>query len=332
MSARNGFQEQGYFLARDLLDPVADLAPVMADYAEVLEALLSDLQSEGRVDGRWRGQDFDGRIKFLYGEAGGLYAQNFDICVPPKAGLPTDIPICLSDAIFRLLTHARILDFIEDLIGPEIRINPVQHVRIKPPQDLLERASDDGAFHGALNITNKNGLMAQTPWHQDNAVLTPDADETEMVTVWFPLTPAPENMGCLTVVPGSHHEGLRTHCPGGTTDLSIPPSLVPAERAVSVPMERGDVLFLHRRMLHASLANTSDQVRFSFDLRYQPDGLPTGRAVLPSFLARSQARPSEVVRDPEVWRSGWQDAIQALSQVSEVPAPNRWSAEAGLCA
>lgn len=332
MSARDAFQEQGYFLARGLFDPASDLTPVMDDYAAVLDRLLTDLQDAGQLDGRWRDLDFGGRIKFLYREAGGLYAQNFDICVPPKAGLPTDIPICLSDAIFRLLTHEGLLDFVESLIGPEIRINPVQHVRIKPPQALLESASDDGAFHGALNITNKNGLMAQTPWHQDNAVLTEDADETEMVTVWFPLTPAPEHMGCLTVLPGSHREGLRTHCPGGTTDLSIPSSLVPAERAVALPMERGDVLFLHRRMLHASLANSSDQVRFSFDLRYQPDGKPTGRAVLPSFLARSNARPSEVVRDSAAWRAGWQEAIRSLSRAKEVPAPNRWSAEASLCA
>ncbi|WP_282605117.1 phytanoyl-CoA dioxygenase family protein [Pelagibius sp. Alg239-R121] len=332
MSARETFQDQGYFLAENLLDPGADLTPVMSDYARILETLLLELQKVGRVDEGWHRMDFDARVKFLYHEAGGLYAQNFDICVPPQAGLPSDIPICLSDAIFGLLTHNRLLDFVEDLIGPEIRVNPVQHVRIKPPENLLENASDDGDFHAALRVTNKNGLMAQTPWHQDNAVLTEDADETEMITVWFPLTPAPENMGCLTVVPGSHKEGLRTHCPGETTDLSVPASLVPVERAVSLPMERGDVLFLHRRMLHASLTNSSDRVRFSFDLRYQPDGKPTGRALLPSFLARSHTQPSEVVRDPEVWRSCWYAAIQALSQAPEVPASNRWSAEASLCA
>jgi len=36
-----------------------------------------------------------------------------------------------------LVRHPTVLDAVEDLIGPEITSNPIQHVRIKPPQNRL---------------------------------------------------------------------------------------------------------------------------------------------------------------------------------------------------
>ena len=35
-----------------------------------------------------------------------------------------------------------------------------------------------------------------------------EADDTEIITVWFPLRDATEENGCLAVVPRSHQEGL----------------------------------------------------------------------------------------------------------------------------
>ena len=48
---------------------------------------------------------------------------------------------------------------------------------------------------------------------------------------------------------------------------------------VPVPMRPGSVLLLHRLTEHSSLSNLSDGIRWSFDLRYQPVGQPTGRPV-----------------------------------------------------
>ena len=96
--------------------------------------------------------------------------------------------------MFDALTAPGLLDAVESFIGPEIYSNPVQHVRIKVPES---RAPRDEKGHVKFGIT---------PWHQDQGVVNPDADETEMLTVWFPLMDADVENGCLSVVPGSHRE------------------------------------------------------------------------------------------------------------------------------
>ena len=53
-----------------------------------------------------------------------------------------------------------------------------------------------------------NGLISKIPWHQDNGVIMPEADEASILTVWLPLTLATIPNGCLQVVPGSHRAGL----------------------------------------------------------------------------------------------------------------------------
>jgi len=66
------------------------------------------------------------------------------------------------------------------------------------------------------------------------------------------------------------------------------------ERA-AVGDECGSALFMHRLTMHSSLRNVSDGVRWSFDLRYQPFGQPTGRDWLPAFVARSREHPSQAL-------------------------------------
>jgi len=48
-----------------------------------------------------------------------------------------------------------------------------------------------------------------------------EADETDMLTVWLPVTDATEENGCLCAIPGSHREGLVTHCTTGLGPLSV---------------------------------------------------------------------------------------------------------------
>ena len=74
-----------------------------------------------------------------------------------------------------------------------------------------------------------------------------------------------------------------------------------------MPLDRGSVLFLHKRTVHSSLPNVSEEVRWSFDLRYNPTGEPTGRHLFPGFVARSRANPETELRDPERFgpSSGW---------------------------
>ena len=41
-------------------------------------------------------------------------------------------------------------------------------------------------------------MLGATSWHQDNDVVRPEADETNMLTVWFPLTPTREGHAWLS--------------------------------------------------------------------------------------------------------------------------------------
>ena len=56
-------------------------------------------------------------------------------------------------------------------------------------------------------------------------------------------------------------------------------------------MKKGDVLFMDRLTMHASLPNVSDEIRWSFDLRYNRTGDATGRSWFPGFVARSRSNP-----------------------------------------
>jgi ectoine hydroxylase-related dioxygenase (phytanoyl-CoA dioxygenase family) len=232
--------------------------------------------------------------------------------------------------VFALLRNEAILDAVESLIGPEIFANPVQHVRLKPPEHLLR-----------ANTATGEAPNNATPWHQDNGVVTEDADETEMITVWLPLTRATVENGCLVVQPQSQQGGLLPHCAsdtparnrnGGTAGLHIPDAfLAPEEVSVDCEMEAGDILLMHRRTPHASHRNTADHVRWSFDLRYNPTHQPSGRSAFPGFVARSAAEPWTELHDPVAWTDLWLEA-RARASGAPMPAFNRWDRSAVTCA
>src|SRR6266540_4938529 len=76
-------------------------------------------------------------------------------------------------------------------------------------------------------------------------------------------------------------------------------------------MKRGDALFMHKLTVHASHSNQSDNIRWSFDLRYNPIGQPTGRDSFPGFIARSRQNPETELRDPAEWARRWLRQIVA---------------------
>lgn len=315
---RQQFDEEGYLIVEDVLDPARDFAPIVDEYAGVLDGVAEALRAAGAIASTYADLPFKDRLMRIRAESGHELAQHFDFSLPQK-GVRADTPIYTGPAMFRLLTHPRLLDLVESVVGPEIYSCPVQHTRIKMP--LRTIAGNPGA------------LVAATPWHQDNGVLTAEADESTILTVWIPANDATVDNGCLQVVPRSHRAGLVDHCPR-PAGLAIPDALIERERAVPLPMKAGSVLLLTQRTMHGSLDNTTaDQVRISFDLRYQPPGQPTGRPAFADagFIARSAARPERALRDPAVWRRNWL-AVRDRLAAEDDPAYNRWRADAPVCA
>jgi phytanoyl-CoA hydroxylase len=317
------YQQDGFTIARGLIDPEAVIDPVLQEYQQVLDALAHRLYAEGHLASAYTDLPFDARLCRVYSETGQVFSQHFD-CQLPQAGTREDSPICVGPAVFAALRHQRLLDGIEDLMGGEIYSNPVQHVRLKPPERYLEGRMDERTGRVA-------GFdVGATPWHQDNGVVLPVADQTEMMTVWVPLTRATAQNGCLEVIRGSHRQGLLHHC-SSPFGLFVQDRHLDLDRVVTATMERGDVLFMHRRTCHSSLPNKSDGLRISFDLRYNPVGQPTGRDVFPGFIARSRANPTNELRDPEAWAASWFEARQRLSR-HNVAAYHRWPSSDPVCA
>lgn len=305
------FRTQGYLVVPDVVPEVV-LDAVRGEYAALLDGLYAAWQAEGRVpDGA--GMDFWTKLSVSYA-AGCDWFQPMDISLPGDRIAP-DCPMHFGPAIFDLVTHARLLDLVEAILGPELTSNPIQHVRIKPPSPQL--AANEVRAH-----------ITRTAWHQDRGVAHQSADATEMVTAWVAMTDATVENGCLQVVPGIER-GLLPHCPQVQTEIA--PRHLDTERAVALPVRAGGVVLLHPLTPHASLPNLSDAFRWSFDLRYNVTGQSTGREHFPSFVARSRTAPEAVLRDWRLWREAWVEARARLAHSPHIPI-HRWASDAPYCA
>ena len=303
------FKSEGYVVVRGFLDPDTHIRPVLEEYELVLDRLARSLYAQGKISSLYMALPFAERLTKVYVESGEVHSQWFDFSLPQK-DIREDTPFWFGPEVFKLLKCDALLDVAEQFVGPEVYSTPVQHIRIKPPESAIPETLDN--------------RVIETPWHQDNGVLLEDADETIMLTVWFPLTPATEEMGCLKVRPGSHLEGLSHHCIQ-SNGLGIPDPLLPGKEGVARCTLYGpaDVSWLP--------PNDSDQVRISFDLRYNAVGESTGREVFPGFVARSRANPDSVLKDPDVWNQMWVEARGKLAKEGDRPF-NRWVAGDPACA
>jgi hypothetical protein len=309
--------EQGFVVAEGILDAGADLQPILDEYAAVLDRVVESLHERREIERTYADLPFGQRLIQVTREAGRSLSQHFDMSLP-QTGIRSETPIHLGPACFRLLTNQRLLDLAEELIGPEILVSPVGHVRIKLPEGTLPGGGD--------------GLMAKIPWHQDNGVVLEEADRSNILTVWLPISEATVENGCMQVVPTDRTAELMTHCPSKGKGAHVPDRYVDEARSVVLPMKPGSVLLMHARTLHSSLENvTRDQVRISMDLRYQPVGEATGRPMFPEFVGRSRSHPERELRDPDAWAEMWLAARRRLAE-DQPAAFNRWDPSSSVCA
>ncbi|MBW4706483.1 phytanoyl-CoA dioxygenase family protein [Roseobacter sp. YSTF-M11] len=306
------FETDGYLVLPDIV-PQGIRDAVMSEYAALLDDLCAAWQAEGRLPPSVHDEDFWGKLLTAY-QAGCDWFQPMDISLPGDE-IDADTPMHFGPAVFDLVTCPMILDVVEALIGPEITSNPIQHIRIKPPRPALK--SHEVRAH-----------VTQTDWHQDRGVGLEEADATEMVTVWIAMTDATLDNGCLQVLPGSGQKML-PHCP--KTQTAIADGFIEEADAVPLPVPAGGIVILHPMTPHASLPNGTHDFRWSFDLRYNVSGQPTGRAHFPDFVARSAEHPDRVLTDWRQWRQMWEDTRQRLAGQSHIPI-HRWQSDAPFCA
>ena len=306
------FHELGYLVVEGVVDNVIE--PLISEYDQLLSVLCSEWVASGELEPEACGRSFEDKIRAAYSQ--GLdYFQPLDISLPPGAIQP-DTPFHAGPEVFGLITNKRLLNVVQQLIGPEVTSNPIQHVRIKPPAQ-------------ELHVDEIRAHITVTDWHQDRAVTLDEADNTEMVTVWVAITDATVENGCLQVVPGSHRKPMLRHCP--SPQLSIPSTEFDVESAVALPVNSGGVVLFHPQTIHSSLANVTDSIRWSFDLRYNVTGQATGRPMFPDFVVRSESDPASVTVDAERWRKMWEEARAALSAERPVVI-HRWPEDPIYCA
>lgn len=300
-SRRDEYDEKGFVIVRGVLDPQVDLEPVRQEYDALADRRAAELKAAGRVTSYDSEAPVESKLLQLMAQTHGDCFQSLDITLPLEDQIRPNTPMHLGPEVFALLRNSKLLDAIEGFIGAEIYSVPVQHMRIKPPQHQI---SDKTKAH-TLTLTG------QTAWHQDLVVVTEEAAKTDMISVWLPLNRAAVENGCLMIAPGSHREGLVHHCDEPSFQ-GVPDKAIGVE-PLPLPVEVGDVIFIHPLMLHASLPNKSTRGRWSLDLRYCPVGQPTGRPWFPGFVARSRANPELELKDASVWAESWRSARTALA-------------------
>ena len=148
-----------------------------------------------------------------------------------------------------LMRHAKILDAVEDLIGPDI------------------------LCWNTLFWIKESGSESFVSWHQDLNYW--GLDNSELVTVWLALSPASLESGCMRVLPRSHLEELMPHqdryddanmlTRGQEVAVDVDET-----KAVAMPLKAGEVSVHNVRVAHASGPNLSADRRIGLSLHYIP--------------------------------------------------------------
>lgn len=242
--------DQGFLLVPDFFERT-ELEPVIAAICELVDQLAEKLYNAGKIKDKYADASFYTRLTLIEKEFPGAAVLLHKHGVMPKA---------FQD----LWTNERLLNVIEQFIGPEIAGHPVWNLRTKTP---------------------KNSQVT-VPWHQDSAYLSSAACEVLQPTAWIPLIDANKINGCMQVARGGHRKGiLATHtcCAGGTWYVDLAEEEM--KKTLDVDFEKdivlcevpfGGVLFLNNLVPHRSLENFSDKIRWSMDLRWQRPDKPNG--------------------------------------------------------
>ena len=117
------FNENGVLAVDNLLDYDLDLAPVIAEYQQLLDDLCEQWVAEGRLRESYSHLSLEKRLVEVY-QVGCSYEQAIDIALP-NSKVSDDMPIHLGPAVFNLLKSPRMLSAVESLIGGEIYSNPI---------------------------------------------------------------------------------------------------------------------------------------------------------------------------------------------------------------
>jgi len=151
-----------------------------------------------------------------------------------------------------LAYHPRVLDAVEDLLGPHF------------------------SLWGSVLFIKEPKSSHFVSWHQDATYMgiTP----RHFVTPWIALTHSNRHTGCMSMIPGSHHKDIQPHQDtyGADNILTRGQEVtnVDASLAVDLILKPGQMSLHHAMTIHGSQPNQSqDKRRIGFALQsFMPAG------------------------------------------------------------
>jgi hypothetical protein len=155
----------------------------------------------------------------------------------------------------RLVERPDNLKVLERVLGEKACMVPIVQYRTYPPE-------------GPVTIVHQDGFYS--PGIQDYK------------PVWIPLVACKKEMGGLMLAVGQNKRGY-FHNLAKPTPFPVPVGAIPEDSWATTDYEPGDVLLVHPCTPHASMPNTSNRLRISFDTRVQSAARPS--AVAATVLA-----------------------------------------------
>ena len=144
----------------------------------------------------------------------------------------------------------------------------VSDPRITGP--VSEVLGDDVLCWASNFFTKEANDPAYVSWHQDSTYW--GLSGPDVCTAWIALSPSTVASGCMRVVPGTHAEQIGhtdTHAEGNMLSRGqVVEAEVDDEAAVDVLLEPGEMSLHHVRLIHGSRANTSNDRRIGYAIRY----------------------------------------------------------------
>lgn len=148
--------------------------------------------------------------------------------------------------MWEIITNARLLDAVEDIIGPNI---------LCWGSSFFQKNADDPRF---------------VSWHQDSTYYGLEPPDT--LTAWLAITDSTLESGCVRFLPGTHNKGIYVHAENRAADnlLSRGQTIdgIDPARAVPMVLEAGQFSFHKEDTIHGSDPNRSPNRRIGLSIHY----------------------------------------------------------------
>ena len=268
----NRFFEEGYVIVPDVFNPV-DLEPLRKSLHVAAAKKIDELKTAGDLENAHEELCFDKQLAAIYGDS----KKNGEAVLNYLEGLRGGG--FHSREMFDLIAHPKLISAVRGLLGTtEVVASSAYRIRPKLPKI------------GRGNI----------PWHQDSGYFAEHCDTEMIVTCWIPLVDANLENGCMQILPRMHKTSILRHHTGGNAGLLvIKEEDLPDDpcKAITAACPRGGVVFMTNRTPHCSTPNTSEQIRWSTDLRFQSAEVPSNREVQPQSWNASGKADSTFYKD-----------------------------------